>query len=229
MKTCIKCNIEKELEEFAKRSDTKDGRRNECIVCNKQRLKQWHIDNKDEVTKKKKLHYLSKREYNIERSKKRQQDNRDKYLNDLREWRKNNPNYKKEYYAKNKEKIKNHIKDKKYKRMLIDPVYYLRHRIRHTIKTALHSKNYSKKSKTAKLLGCSYEDFLAYLGPKPDGDVHLDHICPCAQAQNEEEIIKLQHYTNFRWLSAQENLLKGHHKTPEAEAKCKELLNRDWI
>jgi len=66
------------------------------------------------------------------------------------------------------------------------------------------------------------------LGPKPEGDYHLDHICPCAQAQNEEELIKLQHYSNFRWLPAKENLIKSSNRVPEAEEMCKTLLGRDW-
>ena len=64
---------------------------------------------------------------------------------------------------------------------------------------------------------------------KPEGNIHLDHICPCAQAQNEEELIKLQHYSNFQWLPAEDNLKKYDSKTPDAEQKCIELLNREWI
>jgi hypothetical protein len=70
---------------------------------------------------------------------------------------------------------------------------------------------------------------MIHLGPKPIGKVHLDHICPCAQAKNQEELIKLQHYSNFRWLSAEENLSKSDNWTLEAEQKCRELLDRDWI
>jgi hypothetical protein len=33
MKTCTKCNIEKELTEFYKESRTKDGHRNQCKAC----------------------------------------------------------------------------------------------------------------------------------------------------------------------------------------------------
>lgn len=41
------------------------------------------------------------------------------------------------------------------------------------------------------------------------GEWHLDHIIPLASAINEEDIIKLNHYTNFQPLWSKENLKKG--------------------
>ena len=41
------------------------------------------------------------------------------------------------------------------------------------------------------------------------GEWHLDHIIPLAIAKTEEEIIKLNHYTNFQPLWAIDNLKKG--------------------
>ncbi len=42
---------------------------------------------------------------------------------------------------------------------------------------------------------------------------HLDHIVPVSVAKTEQEIIKLNHYTNFRPLWAKENLAKGKKQT----------------
>ena len=39
---------------------------------------------------------------------------------------------------------------------------------------------------------------------------HLDHIIPISLATTEEEIIKLNHYTNFQPLWAEENIRKGN-------------------
>lgn len=79
------------------------------------------------------------------------------------------------------------------------------------------------------MLGCSYEELINYLGPKPEGKMSLDHICPCAQAQNEEELIKLQHYTNLKWMALSENCSKNDTWTPDAEEMCRKLLRREWI
>jgi len=78
------------------------------------------------------------------------------------------------------------------------------------------------------MLGCTYQDFIFHIGPKPEGNYQLDHICPCAQAQDENELLKLQHFSNFQWLEAKDNIRKKDKKTDEGIIMCKKLLNRDW-
>jgi hypothetical protein len=38
---------------------------------------------------------------------------------------------------------------------------------------------------------------------------HIDHIIPLALAKNEDQLIKLNHYTNLRPLWAKDNLVKS--------------------
>ena len=60
----------------------------------------------------------------------------------------------------------------------------------------------------------------------------IDHICPCNQAQTEEELIKLQHHKNLRPMithGPDGNFAKSDNKTEEAQKLCLELLERDWI
>src|SRR3990167_1503227 len=40
-KTCTKCNVEKNIEEFYKRSASKDGYATECKLCAHIRIKNW--------------------------------------------------------------------------------------------------------------------------------------------------------------------------------------------
>jgi len=47
MKICSKCGVEKELTEFRKRKDAKDGFRSECLECGKLRGKQYYENNKE--------------------------------------------------------------------------------------------------------------------------------------------------------------------------------------
>lgn len=73
--------------------------------------------------------------------------------------------------------------------------------------------------KTENILGCKIDFFAKYLlntfknnyGYEWDGkeQVHIDHIIPLAIANNEEEVIKLCHYTNLQLLKAKDNLQKS--------------------
>ena len=42
------------------------------------------------------------------------------------------------------------------------------------------------------------------------GEWHLDHIYPISLAKSEEEVIKLNHYTNFQPLWSEDNLRKSN-------------------
>ena len=46
------------------------------------------------------------------------------------------------------------------------------------------------------------------------GEWHFDHIIPISSAQTEEEVIKLNHYTNFQPLWAEDNLRKSNKIEP---------------
>jgi len=218
MKICIKCKEKKGLSEFKKRKDAKDGYRGECKTCsnklvyyykksniekvkeqnrlyrikNKEVFKENYIKNKDEVSKKSKLYYLKNSEYIRNKSKKYTIDNKDK-INVYRN------NYNK-------------------KRKLIDPLFKLRCNIRSLIGCSIRIKGYSKKSKTYQILGCTFEDFKVHLEKQftkgmnweNQGQWHMDHIYPVSLAKDEEELIKLNHYTNFQPLWAIDNLKKGN-------------------
>lgn len=49
MKVCIKCGIDKSLDEFQKRKSAKDGHRGECRLCLKSYHKEWSDNNREHV------------------------------------------------------------------------------------------------------------------------------------------------------------------------------------
>ena len=49
MKECTKCGVEKPLDDFHSRIDSKDGRRNECKVCKREQNQKWKEDNPDKI------------------------------------------------------------------------------------------------------------------------------------------------------------------------------------
>lgn len=191
--------------------------------------------------------YFQLNKQKIYEYKKKWRDQHREHLRELNKKKyKENKEYSQRYYKSNKEKIKTRTnqyklknkekekeRNKKWKFLVITgqkgSLAQLKCKIHSTICNSLIKQGFTKKSRTYDLLKCSYEEFLNHLGHKPEGNYHLDHICPCSQAQNEEELIKLQHYTNFRWLKAEDNLLKSDNKTQEAEEMCRMLLNRNWI
>ena len=136
---------------------------------------------------------------------------------------------KRKYREKHKDKILAYKLKYNRERLLKNQLCYLGNRARNSIRCAINRKGFTKKSKTAVLLGCSPEVFMQHLGQKPCEHPHLDHICPVAQAKTEEEVIKLQNYINFQWLTPEENTSKGDKPTEEGIFLCRFLLGREWI
>lgn len=122
----------------------------------------------------------------------------------------------------NKEKITEYKRSWKNKRKKIDPIYKLDDNIRKIILNAFKKgiNQSSKKAKAEKILGCTIVEFLNHIESKfSDGMTfenhglkgwHLDHIVPTYFAKTEEELLKLNHYTNFQPLWAKDNLLKSN-------------------
>lgn len=90
-------------------------------------------------------------------------------------------------------------------------------RVRCLIYTKLRRGGYTKRSRTYEILGCDFETLAAHLAAKFQpgmswenrGEWHIDHIVPLATAQTEEDVIRLNHYTNLQPLWAADNLAKG--------------------
>jgi hypothetical protein len=158
--------------------------------------------NKSTLNNYSKNYYLKNKDYFTKRGYLYRENNKEKITNINRLYLKNNA-----------QKIYAHIKFKKKSDYLFD----LKLRIRIRIAGTFSLKGYTKKSKTFEILGCSFDEFKAHIENQfVDGmsflnrsEWHLDHIIPIALAKNEEEVIKLNHYTNFQPLWAVDNLRKG--------------------
>jgi hypothetical protein len=77
--------------------------------------------------------------------------------------------------------------------------------------------NFKKTNKTEQILGCTIEEFKIYIQSNFKKGMsfenrnkwHLDHIIPISTAISYDDVIRLNHYTNFQPLWAKENLSKG--------------------
>jgi hypothetical protein len=125
-------------------------------------------------------------------------------------YRTSNQEYIKEYYKTNKEKIVKQTIERDKKRSEIDSMFKLdrvvRVLIRDSFKRALNGV-YKKGNKTENILGCTMDEFKIYLQNQftPEMGFHnhgivweMDHIKKLSSSKNEEDIIKLNHYTNLR-------------------------------
>jgi hypothetical protein len=164
-----------------------------CPICRQASRAACSIFSKDKIA-------TSKLKYNLL--------NKEKILKD-----------KKDNYFLNKSSI---ILNKKFyhrKKRIIDPLFKLKENIRSLIINTLKLKGFKKTSKTFQLLGCTFEEVQAHLINTaikrynlydPNFKYHIDHIIPCASAKTEEELIKLQYYTNLQYLTPEDNLRKGN-------------------
>ena len=122
-------------------------------------------------------------------------------------------------------------------RRATDPLFALKCRLRDRVYRALKTKGLKKNTKTAAMLGCTYEEFKAHIESKflPGmswanfSDCHIDHIVPLDAAVTEEDVYSLSHYTNLRPLWGPDNLAKNaalpkEHELPDnLHPKVKEI------
>ena len=91
--------------------------------------------------------------------------------------------------------------------------------IRSLIRNAFKREFRCKSKKTTEILGCTFEEFKLYLESKFDENMnwenqgtywHMDHVVPISSAETEEDVYKLNHYTNFQPLYWEDNLKKSN-------------------
>jgi hypothetical protein len=125
------------------------------------------------------------------------------------------------YQKENKEKI-NKVKNVyRLNRRKTDSLYNLKHNIRALITSSFKEKGLKKNSKTSEILGCSFEEFKTYLESKFEswmtwdnkglynGELNygwdIDHVIPVSSGMTEEEVVKLNHFTNLQPLCSKIN------------------------
>lgn len=207
MKSCTSCNELKDFKCFYKGSGYKDGYRSKCKDC----VKKYQEDNKE--SKKEYLKQYKDKNKNILKLKNKEY--REKNSNSIKKWRLENEEYLKKYRKENRLNFRLYVK----RRSENEPIFRFKNNVRRLI---LHSfkrgkKNFKKIDRTEVILGCTIEHFISHISEKlkdgmsfeNHGKWHIDHIIPLACANTEEEVIKLNHYTNFQPLWAKENLSKG--------------------
>lgn len=188
MKQCSRCGQSKPLDDYYKDKATKDNRRCRCKVCDKSMVKEWQDKNTAKVVEQANTY----RKANLEKSR----------------------SISRKYYHRNKQKqIAYKIKYNKNRR-LEDPLFALTENIRSLMWSAFSAKGCSKPTRTEAILGCSYQEFRdyteslfeswmtwdnrGYYDGTPNVGWDIDHIIPISTAQDQADIIRLNHHTNLR-------------------------------
>lgn len=84
-------------------------------------------------------------------------------------------------------------------------------KVKGLVQQSYFRRGFSKKSRTHQILGCDWDTFKNHLESNPYGftvdqeGLDLDHITPISSANSEEELVKLNHYTNFQLLPSKYN------------------------
>ena len=122
MKKCSKCNIEKELTEFYKRKDSKDGYRADCKKCKNEISKIYSENNYDKIIEIKRKYYLNNKSDVIERIKIWQNENKDKHKEITKKYREKSEVKERlrNNYLENKELYR--LKNKEYKKNNSDKI-----------------------------------------------------------------------------------------------------------
>lgn len=206
MKTCKMCNLEKELLLFPKNKSKKGGFDIYCKDCNKQKSK----NNRDKNPEYNKKYKETNKEKTKEYSKKYRENNKEL----VRDRKKISYSKKKDYYTQAAKEYKNN-------RIKTNPLYKLYLNTGSLIRNSLNRNGYTKKSRTYEILGCSFDEFKIYLESKFEswmtwenrglynGEFNygwdIDHIKPLSSSKTEEDVIRLNHYTNLQPLCSKIN------------------------
>jgi len=160
MKTCSKCNEEKDESEFQKRKGAKGGLRAQCKGCIKVRETKWRQEN-IETCREYQRRYKRDNPKKVEESNKNWRDNNREIYNEIqRRWRENNPeSYKKskkkhelnnrekilqekrEYMRRNREYFSGQALKMQKVRDREDPIFHLVRRMRGSFRNVMNGMN----------------------------------------------------------------------------------------
>ncbi len=165
--------------------------------------REYYQNNKEKIKKK-------QNEYRKKNNLKIKELSKDYYQNNKEKIKTNS----KEYYENNVEIInKGRYKYDK-NRKANDNLFKLKTNIRCLVYNTFNRNGYRKQSKTCEILGCSFEEFKIHIESQfedwmnwdnkglynstPNFGWDIDHIIPISTAKTEEDIIRLNHYTNLQ-------------------------------
>ena len=213
MKICSKCGEVKAESEFYIRTNGK--LRTECKVCHIKQKKEYAHKNKDIIIEYRKEYVDSNKDkikdYMKKYSKEYYQENKDNIQVKHKEWRIKNKELLKEKSKEYRENNKSKRKEHERQRYNTDDIFRFKQCLRKRLQQAFKLMSKNGKTKSCSDYGIDFEAIYNHVGPRPEGDWHLDHIIPlCKFNLDIPEHVRLAHLPqNLQWLPADENLSKN--------------------
>ena len=179
---------------------------------------EWQRNNPERAAKRKREWYLKNRELCIQRAAERKRKLRGPGREVLTPEQRvaKRKQYMLDYYEVNKDTIiQRWLKTKK--NYMLDPMYRTKESMRRRVASAFKRMGFTKRSKTFEIVGCTFDELVLHIEKQfVDGmnwenrsEWHIDHKVPLSIARTEDEIVKLNHFTNLQPLMAQENFTKS--------------------
>jgi len=210
-KTCTKCGECKPAttEFFHANKGSKYGVNSRCRSCIIAYKRVHRVEHPDGYARYEALRSDQKK---IQRAKKKDERSAKDKLN-----RQALSAYDKGYRARNRDSTAAYQRQYLRTRIAKDPLFAVAARIRRRIQKSLVKRGWIKKSRTAAILGCDWNEFkthierqfLSGMNWQNRDKWHIDHIVPLATAKTEDEVIQLNHFTNLRPMWASENIRKS--------------------
>lgn len=193
MKICRLCKQLKDSSEFSPHNRFADGLQSRCKPCRNKKQKEAYKANPAKNKERSRVFYIR---------------NKEKVDAKIRA-----------YIFANKDKVRERKRIRKLERYKSDPLHRLKLVVSNRIRKSIQRRNQIKKTKATDILGCSIEQLYAHLKTSaikrygkffPQRRYDIDHIVPISLAKTEEELIKLNHYTNLQYLLPRDNLKKSN-------------------
>jgi hypothetical protein len=226
MKKCYACGIMKDLDQFYKRTASKDGRQHYCKECGKKKDNRYHIENRDVINAKARQRYSdrvggTRVKLTPEQKKERKRNRERRYYHNVV---KANPTrykklleYQKQYnrvYCRDQSKRREYFRKYKCKRRKDNIQCRLAENLRNRLNGVL--KGRCKNGSAVRDLGCTLEELRQYLASHFESWMtwdnygtkwEIDHIKPLCMFDLEDRVQFLEacHYTNLRPLSCEKN------------------------
>lgn len=232
LKICIKCNVEKSIEEFRIRNKKTGNRRTECKSCLIAYNTQHRLNNIESYTEKSRLYHEKNKERNNIRCIEYRKNNYEKVIQKEKDYYKNNKDQilerKKLYYQNNKD----------------DPQFKIKRNLR-TRMWSVFNQNV-KTGSTIDDMGCSVEFLMDWfeftfhnyklkgenINWENSGSVwDIDHVIPLSKfnMDNKEEFLISAHWTNLFPLPKTLNRSKYNKIVVSSIKKQKYLLEKYLI